>query len=79
MCTTAFITAADLLLTMTSALRQNQLAQALKRFDPRRQPRRDLRRPVCGVDQRAEFAVGEFGEGGDNGLEVGVHPIVHRD
>jgi hypothetical protein len=79
MCTTAFITTADLLLTMTTALRQNQLPQALKRVDPRQQPRPDLRRPVCGVDQHAEFAVGEGGEGGDNGLEVGVHPIVHRD
>jgi hypothetical protein len=26
-----------------------------------------------------EFGIGEFGEGGNNGSEVGVHPIVHRD
>jgi hypothetical protein len=44
MCTTAFITAADLLLTMTTALRENQLAQALKRIDPRQQRRCGLRR-----------------------------------
>src|ERR1017187_8075833 len=44
MCTTAFITAADLLLTMTTALRQNQLAQALKRVDPRQHPG-----AVCGA------------------------------
>jgi hypothetical protein len=64
MCTTAFITAVDLLPTMTTVLRQNQLAQALKCVDPRQQPS-----PVCG----------DGGGNGDKRLEVSVHPMVHRN
>jgi hypothetical protein len=78
-CDAMCITAADLLLTMTTALAAEPTHNVPERVDPRRQPRCGLRRSVRGMDKRLESCVGALGEGSDNGSEVGVHPIAHRD